>query len=208
MMLDKTYIVHYEPLHDRKKYLDEVLPKISDNFEFITSSNATDIKISENINEHYKFNPNILNRVLPINELSVSVSHLKIYEDIVKNNYKLCLILEDDAILSENFSIIMTEILNENISHFDFIFLSTCCNIVIDKQNDNHIQSSDTSKCVSGYLVNGKKLMDVLSISKPISTNIDNHLNIIKETLGLNFGSCEPPIIIQGSETIYKSNLR
>lgn len=208
MKIDKTYIVHYEPLIERKKYLDDVLPKISENFEYIISNKETDNKVKNKLNEVYLYDKNILSRSLPINELSVSLAHLQIYEDIVLNNYNLCLILEDDAIIGENFNVTINEILQEGIDSFDFIFLSTCCDIVIEKQNEKHIQPSNISKCVSGYLVNNKKLKNVLEHSKPISTNIDNHLNIIKEPLNLSFGSCEPPIIIQGSETNYKSNLR
>lgn len=208
MKIDKTYVVHYEPLTDRREYLEKVLSDITDNFEFIVSSKNTDGEISNNINEYYKYNPNILNRVIPVNELSVSISHLKIYEDILNKGHELCLVLEDDAIITENFNLVLNEILKEDITHFDFIFLSTCCGIVFEKQNDGHIQPCKASKCVSGYLINRKKIKYVLKASKPLSTNIDNHLNIIKEPLGLNFGSCEPPIIIQGSETKYKSNLR
>jgi GR25 family glycosyltransferase involved in LPS biosynthesis len=208
MKIDKTYVIHYEPLVERKQYLDAFLPSITDNFDFIVSSKETDDEMYINSKEYYNYNPTILNRILSISEISVSVSHLKIYEDILKNNYDWCLILEDDAVITENFNLIIKNILKENIADFDFIFLSTCCGIVFNKLNNGYVQSCPMSKCVSGYLVNRKKLKDVLSASKPISTNIDNHLNIIKEPLGLNFGSCEPPIITQGSETKYKSNLR
>jgi GR25 family glycosyltransferase involved in LPS biosynthesis len=208
MKIDKTYIVHYEPLTERKEYLDKVLNDISDNYEYIISNKETDSEILKNIDEHYKYDEKILNRKIPVNELSVSVSHLKIYSDILEKNYNLCLVLEDDAIISDSFKTKITEILKENIEHYDFIFLSTCCGIKIEKQNQFNIQPSNISKCVSGYLVNRKNLYKVLIESKPISTNIDNHLNNIKNKLDLNFGSCEPPIIIQGSETNYKSNLR
>lgn len=208
MEIDKTYIVHYEPLTERKRYLDEVLNDISNNFEYIISNKETDGEILRNIDEHYKYDERILTKKIQVNELSVSVSHLKIYNDILEKKYNLCLILEDDAIITDDFKTKMIEILKEDIGHYDFIFLSSCCGIKIEKQNEFNIQTCYASKCVSGYLVNSKKLKDVLTYSKPISTNIDNHLNIIKGTIELNFGSCEPPIIIQGSETKYKSNLR
>jgi GR25 family glycosyltransferase involved in LPS biosynthesis len=206
MKIDKTYIVHYEPLVNRRAYIDSIINNISDNFEFILSNPETDEKLRENLDYHYKHDPSVLTRVIPINELAVSVSHLRIYDDMLQNGYQLCLIIEDDAILKENFNESLTEILQEDIGHFDFIFLSTCCDIKIEKTNNLHIQNSPISKCVSGYLVNSKKLKEVIAESRPISTNIDNHLNDIKHKLGLEFGSCEPPIIIQGSETHYGSN--
>lgn len=206
--IDKTYILHYEPLVERKKYLDSVLPAISNNYEYIITSSDTDDNIYKNIDNYYKFDASILNRPITKNELSISITHLNVYQDILKNNYKLCLILEDDAILTEEAPVCLCKILNEDISHFDFIFLSTCCNIAFPKISDDYIQPCYASKCMCGYLVNNRKLEEVIGMSKPLSTNIDNHLNIIKDTLNLNFGSCEPPIIIQGSETKYRSNLR
>jgi glycosyl transferase family 25 len=211
MKIDKIYIVHYEPLVERKKYLDDILPiltKLTNNYEYIISSKESDYEISKNIDRYYIFNSKHTTKPLSINEISVSISHLKIYEDIVKNNYNICLILEDDTTLTNNFVEKLTEVLKENLEELDFIFLSTCCDIVVNKQNDNYIQPFNYSKCVSGYLVTNKKLKKVLEQSKPFSTNIDNHLNIIRETIGLKFGVCEPPILIQGSETKYKSNLR
>ena len=67
MKIDKTYIVHYEPLIERKNYLDKVLPKISENFEYIISNEETDNKIKDIIDEVYVYNTDVLSRPLPIN---------------------------------------------------------------------------------------------------------------------------------------------
>jgi GR25 family glycosyltransferase involved in LPS biosynthesis len=206
--IDKTYIVHYEKLGERKAYLDSIIENISDNYEYIISNEETDKLLLEKIDRYYKYDPNILEREIKIGELNVSVTHLKIYEDILKNNYKMCLILEDDAVILDSYRKVMDEILNSDIEEYDFIFLSTCCGMVADRIKDSHIQDSLLSKCLTGYLINSKKVKDVIDLSIPISTNLDNHLNDIREKLNLKFGHCEPPIIIQGSETIYKSNLR
>jgi len=91
---------------------------------------------------------------------------------------------------------------------YDFIFLSTCCGLKKQKLGEKFLYDSELSRCVSGYIVNNKKLNEIIKLSTPISTPIDAHLNDIKNLLDLKYAWCEPPIINQGSENIYKSNLR
>jgi hypothetical protein len=206
-MIDNIYIVHYEPLKDRKEYLDSFLNKINIPFEFYLVNEKFDKNILENIDVHYKFNPTILNRKLNVGELSVSVAHIEIYKKILENDYQFCLIVEDDAVFEDNFLEVLPKIMGET-NDYDFTFLSTCCNLRKNKNGDKLLYESETSRCVSGYVVKKTKLNDVIKSSIPISTPIDTHLNVIKKELNLKYAWCEPPIIIQGSETKYKSNLR
>jgi glycosyl transferase family 25 len=184
------------------------LSGISSNYEFVVSNEKTDKAISDNLDQHYLFDKNILDRKMKLGEISVSVTHLRVYEDIIKNDYKLCLILEDDAILDQDFNDKLNRILSEQINEYDFIFLSSCCGLHVPKTNGNYIFKANTSRCACGYLVNNKKIKEVINNSIPISTTIDTHLNIIKGKLSLEYGWCEPTIITQGSENKYKSNLR
>ena len=206
-MIDKLFIIHYEPLIDRKKYLEPAITNLGFDYEFILMNSEKDIWIQNNIDNYYKFDPEVLNRKLNLNELSVSITHLEVYEKILRENYETCLILEDDAILNENF-LEKLNIVKDQISDFDFVFLSTCCNLRKGGDSDFKIYDSSTSRCNNGYIVKSSCLNRVLENSKKISLPIDWHLNYIKEISNLKFGWMEPPIITQGSETIYKSNLR
>jgi glycosyl transferase family 25 len=206
-MIDKIYIVHFEPLTERKEYLDSILPSFNIPYEYYVSNNDTDQKILDNIDTHYKYDASILNRKLTKGEISVASSHVKIYKDILKKNYNFCLIIEDDAIFLDNFLESLENVMIESLE-FDLIFLSSCCNLRKFKNSNKFLYESDLSRCVTGYIVNSKNLHKIIEYSSPISTAIDTNYNIIKNKLGLKYAWCEPPIINQGSENKYKSNLR
>jgi glycosyl transferase family 25 len=206
-MIDKIYIIHFKPLNDRKKYLDTVIPSLGIDFEYVNMDFDTDNLIKDNIDNFYLFDEKILNRKLNLNELSVSVSHLNVYRKILNEHHKTCLILEDDAVLDNNFYDELNSI-KDDIKNFDFIFLSTCCGLTAKTIYGKKIFKSMTTRCTTGYIVNSNCLEKILENSKKISLPIDWHLNEIKDKSNLNFGWMEPKIITQGSETIYGSNLR
>lgn len=206
-LIDKVFIIHYEPLTDRKKYIDSIINSLGIPYEFIINNEKTDSLINENIVEYYTFNENILPRRLGLGELSVSISHLNVYKRILKENLNYSLILEDDAILCENF-IDYINLLFEEVDDYDFIFLSSCCNLNTTKNTNKFLYESNLSRCATGYIVSNKKLKEVLEISPTISTPIDAHLNHIKPLINLKFAWSEPTIITQGSEGVYQSNLR
>jgi len=205
--IKKIFVVHFEPLAERKNYLNSALGDFDLPIEYYISNSETDTLIKENLNDYYEYNESILNRHLSLGEIAVSVSHLKIYKKILDEDIDYCLILEDDAILVEDFYDKINLVMKEK-SNYDFIFLSTCCNLHVDKKNENLLYETSTSRCVTGYIVNKSKLENLLSVSEKISTPIDAHLNFIKNKLDLKYAWCEPTLIVQGSETIYKSNLR
>lgn len=207
MFIEKLYIMHYQPLEDRKIYLDKIVPKIHSNYEFIVSNNETDQEIIDRFNEVYKYNPEILNRKIQFPELCASLAHIKVYEDMIKNDYKLCLVIEDDALITDDFFRKINDVV-AYADKFDFIFLSTCCNLRSNLKTNELVHPSPYSRCMTGYLVNRRNLEKTIENLTPLSTNIDNQLNVIKNKAGLEYGWCEPPIIIQGSEVSYKSNLR
>lgn len=207
MKIDKIFIIHYEPLIDRKRYLDSVIFDLGIPFEYVYNNETTDSLIKENIQDYYCFNQEILGRMLSLPEICVSISHINVYKRIINESLNNCLILEDDAILNDNFTNYLNEVLNE-IDDFDFVFLSTCCNLNVKKTSQKYLYETDTSRCTTGYIVNKNNLNKVIELSRTISTTIDAHLNYIKNKLNIKYAWCEPPIITQGSSNVYKSNLR
>lgn len=207
-MIDKIFIIHYEPLIDRKLFLDSIIPKLKLDYEFVFMNDYNDNQIMNNLDFYYLYDPKIYPRKLNKNEICVTVKHIEVYQKILKQGLKNCLILEDDAIFDEDI-INQIEKTDNEIKEFDFVFLSTCCNlrsnnITIGKK----IYPSLTTRCVNGYLVNYKCLHNIINNFIKFSYPIDWHLNQIQKDCNLKFGWHEPPLITQGSETIYKSNLR
>lgn len=207
MKLDKIFVIHFEPLSDRKIYLDSILGSYNIPYEYIISNIDSDSK--SNIDDFYKVDLSIWNRELTIGEICVSINHFIVYDKISKGNYNNCLIIEDDAVFKDNFNLFIDKILIElENTDSDMCFVSDGCNLHSGFiESNKHIYYSDTSRTVCGYIINAKcvdKVLDSLPFSKPI----DWHLNQIKEKLNLKYYWSEPTIIRQGSEGIYKSNLR
>ena len=206
-MIDKIFIVHYEPLVERKSYLDSIIVNLDIPYEYLISNDESDSRIT--LNNYYKFNESIFNRKLISGEIFVTINHFLIYEKILDNSYNNCLILEDDAILKDNFFEYFEKIIKElKEVKFDICFLSDCCNLHSNSiQNGKHLYQSETSRSACGYIINSnclKKIINTLPFNEPI----DWHLNRIRKDLNLKYYWSEPTIIGQGSENIYKSNLR
>jgi GR25 family glycosyltransferase involved in LPS biosynthesis len=205
-MIDKIFIIHYEPLYERKKYIDSIINNLKIPYEYIISNNETDLNY--NINDFYQENYSIWNRKLTIGEICVSINHFNVYQKILNNGYKNCLIIEDDAVFKDNFNIfenILSQLQNVK---FDICFLSDCCNLHINEiEENNYIYEANSSRSVCGYIINIKCINKILK-TLPFNAPIDWHLNIIKKDLNLIYYWTEPTIIGQGSEYKYESNLR
>jgi GR25 family glycosyltransferase involved in LPS biosynthesis len=202
MNLDKIFVVHYEPLTERKKYIDESLKRLQGiPIEYVIMNSDTDRFVNENFQRFYQGSSKI-----SFQEVAVSIAHLEIFKDILHNNYKKCLIIEDDAILEDLFFDNIDKAISES-DEFDFSFLSSCSNLHASKKRTGLLQESETSRTVCGYLVGAGCLEKVIRHCEPFQHVIDWQLNYLKPKLELRFAWSEPPIIRQGSEGDYKSNL-
>jgi len=206
--IEKIFIIHLEDLVDRKKYLDQNIHFYNIPYEYIISNKEKDTEMYKS-NRYYKHDVNIYNRHLQKGEICVFVQHINTYLKILQNNIRYALILEDDAIFKDNFIDNLNIILSKLPSYFDMCFISECCNLhAANIENDMlNIYKLPKSRCVSAYIINSKSIPYILS-TLPFQYPIDWHLNMINQNNELNFYWSEPCIIDQGSESVYKSNLR
>lgn len=204
-MLDKIFILHFEDLKDRKLYLDNIIENFSIEHEFISSNNESDRKLIEKYKHYYKYDISIFERHLSKGEIAISILHMNLYERIINENLKYVLIVEDDSIFKDDFLKNLNSILGELGDDFDFCFISECCNLHVESHPNTLIYESNSSRCVSGYIVNSKNLQKVID-TLPFSYPIDWHLNLHKGDLKYYWS--EPCLIKQGSENVYNSNLR
>lgn len=203
--IEKLFIIHFEKLTDRKKYLNAHIENYGFINEYIFSNDEIDQKIFE-LSKYYKYNSSIYDRNLSKGEICVSTQHINAYINMLDNNIKYALIIEDDAIFCDKFLENLQKITNKLPIDFDMCFISECCNLHATN-GYSLINKSNTSRCVSGYIVNSKCIPYVLS-TLPFQYPIDWHLNFINRNNELQFYWSEPCIISQGSEFVYKSNLR
>ena len=93
--ISKIFIVHYKPLHHRKKYLLNYFNQYGiDNFEFRDLYQREHLT-KELTNEYFK-----LDNLNPA-QICITIEHIETYKEIVKtasNDDDWYLILEDDSI--------------------------------------------------------------------------------------------------------------
>jgi len=209
MKLDQIYISHYEKLTDRKVYFDKVISTntIFKGAQVVASNDEIDKQVL--LNNSYVDDRTVWHG-LKNSEICIAEQMFKIYRLIAKSNNDLCLILEDDFVLTENFNHYLNEFLNNLPNDFDCIFMSSCCDLKPKHNNvvNKYFYEEETSRCTTAYLIKKETCEKILSIAN-YTAPIDWHLNFIKEKLGLKFYWTDPIIVLQGSEKdIYKSNLR
>lgn len=209
MKLDQIYISHYEKLTDRKVYFDKVISTnpLFKRAQVVASNDEIDKQVL--LNNSYVDDRTVWHG-LKNSEICIAEQMLKIYRLIAKSNNDLCLILEDDFVLTENFNHYLNEFLNNLPNDFDCIFMSSCCDLKPKHNNvvNKYFYEEETSRCTTAYLIKKETCEKILSIAN-YTAPIDWHLNFIKEKLGLKYYWTDPIIVLQGSEKdIYKSNLR
>lgn len=209
MKLDQIYISHYEKLTDRKVYFDKVISTntIFKGAQVVASNDEIDKQVL--LNNSYVDDRTVWHG-LKNSEICIAEQMFKIYRLIAKSNNDLCLILEDDFVLTENFNHYLNEFLNNLPNDFDCIFMSSCCDLKPKHNNvvNKYFYEEETSRCTTAYLIKKETCEKILSIAN-YTAPIDWHLNFIKVKLGLKFYWTDPIIVLQGSEKdIYKSNLR
>ena len=142
-----------------------------------------------------KFNySNKYKRYLKLGELGCSLSHYKIWMDIIKNNYDNCLVLEDDAKLISNFNDEINNIFKSISNDYNFISLFHHPQQNFKKENNKSISliKKDYFGTV-GYIISNKGakvfIKNLFPIDQPIDSSImeysmkNNNLYILNKSL-------------------------
>ncbi len=219
--VQKIYIAHYIPLKDRKINLFNQLKNYNlsaiwiedepkpEEIKSLYSSDKWNKKFHEMNNLNYS-----LKRDLKKSELSLCYKHLKIYEDIVKNDIKTALVLEDDVILERNFCNVFNLNLSLTPKNWDFIFIGNGCNLRIPtsqliQNNIAYRKEHPASKCTDSYIIKLNSAKKILQTIIPFTFPIDFELNYQMFKHNMNVYWWEPPIVYQGSQCgLYRSEIQ
>jgi glycosyl transferase, family 25 len=161
-MLDKTYIINLKERIDRKKSMENKLLKNNiDNYTFIEA-------IKPNINDVHNWNKNFCNirknlEKYRIGSLGCMLSHIKIYKDAIEKNYDYILILEDDALFTENFNLnnIITNIEKYKDDNFGIFYLG-CTNYKKPIHLEKNIYKCVYSNTTHAYIISRKCINFIL----------------------------------------------
>ena len=136
---------------------------------------------------------------------------------IIANSYDQALILEDDAILCDNFLNKFNDYVKQVPADYDMVFIGDGCGLHIEKnliKADKYIYKKclyptvwggeGATRCTDSYIIS-KKCAKILceyisNLKYKIDTNIDWWLNIAARDNNLNVYWAEPTIVTQGSE--------
>lgn len=198
----KIYIIHWKPLTDRKKYLEEKLKEfgLTHLVEWVDQYDKPETV--KNIKNAFHINPRLL---------CVNQSHIYCYKQQIKHKYKHILILEDDIDFE---SINFRTYLEQTAFEFekldgDVAFLSSCCGMEVKDKKPPTLLYYDPSyitRCTGAYIINLRCVESLLIAAKVNCHAIDRILNYFLPRMKIRV-LWSGLIIKQGSETgKYKSS--
>ena len=221
LAVQKIYIAHYLPLFERKQNILNQLNTHSLNAEWvvdepddssiaiISNTDMWDIKFSEMQNKNY-----CPKRQLRKSEISLEYKHIKIYENIIKNDIKSALVLEDDVILDKNFSNNFNLFLSMTPKDWDMIFIGSGCDLTVPPSERKsgviaYKKDHPASKCTDSYIIKKSAAQKIINTILPFTFPIDFELNYQMFKHNMNVYWWEPSIVKQGSQCgLYRSEIQ
>ena len=215
----KIFIVHYEPLKERKEYIDSFLKKTNLPYEF--SAEVT----RKNINYSYFSNrPEDIQRKNEITSTPVTIGgyvptkpimantleHLVIYQKILKEELDFALVLEDDAVFIDDFENKFNEIIKNLPENWDTIFATNGCQERPDiKTSEEFIknglfyESLEKRSWTGGaYFIKQKTAKSFLENIRPIVYPPDFELTYLQNYLNSTVYWLGDSIVYEGSNPI------
>jgi len=158
--------------------------------------------------------------------IGCGISHIKIYENIIKNNYSNTLILEDDIYFTDNFHQILNDALTELPNNYDILYLGSfglsniksyydynnlfkIFNIFKNNTINNHqyntIYKPEYALGTYGYIISYNGCKKILNIIKKLNYHID--FTIAFNNNKLNIYGTKEKIIYQKNEDSNNCNM-
>ena len=209
----KIFVLHYSKLIERKQNILEQFKRhnITD-YEFI------ELFDKDSILDRYK---NLFVPKYRLSMVSLILKHFWVYKEI-SIKYDCALILEDDAILADNFVEILDKYMAELPVDYDMLFIGDGCNLHMPNITDKYIYEKclhptswgcdGASRCSDSYIVNKKcaiKLNEYIShLNYKINISSDFWINKAARDNNLKVYWSEPTIVSQGTENgLFKTSI-
>ena len=117
--VDNVYLINMDKDTERLEKVTKECKKFNINFERFNGVNP--LKLSKK--ELNKYVSKTCQNICPYGLIGSGVSHMKIYEDALKNNYKNILVLEDDVYFSEDLYEELNKAMTELQEDYDILYL-------------------------------------------------------------------------------------
>lgn len=201
--VDKTYICHYNKLTDRKINLIKDLEKNNITNYFFVELFDKDTWNKEEINKKYplvdiyKINNNSMNDA----EKSLLMKHIWIIEDMYINGYDSILVLEDDALLTDNFVEKFNVYKNELPHNWDVAWVGSCFHLHEPIEPGKLVYRTDKgSRCTHAFCLSKSFALKSIDEIKNINQPADHYYNTLLKKINANNYWFQPPLALQSTE--------
>lgn len=209
----RIFVIHYKKLINRKLFILSQFKKYKTDYEFIEIDR----------DDLYNHNISIFQKNYNNCQIAISLSHFYAYKEI-SDKYDNGLILEDDAILINNFTDILNKYMDQLPKNYDMLFIGDGCNLHIEKNklipNQNIYEKclyptlwggNGASRCSDSYIISKKcanKLCEYINnLNYKIELPIDWWINVAARDNNFKVYWAEPTIVTQGTQNgLFKSS--
>ena len=169
--VDNVYLINMDKDIDRLKKVTKECDKVNIKFERFPGIKVLDL--SQNILDKYV--PEEIQKYGSDGMIGCGLSHLFIWQDAIKKNYKNILVLEDDVKFTYDFNKYLTNIMKELPDDYDILYLGyveTLCRKPTDS-SFNYIHKPIFPLGTHAMIISNKGLNKLLKII----TKIDDHID-------------------------------
>ena len=203
--VDNVYLINMDKDTDRLGKVTKECDKVNIKFERFTGIKV--LNLSQNLLDKYipietqKYGPNGM--------IGCGLSHLFIWQNAVKKNYKNILVLEDDVHFTYDFNKYITNIMDEVPEDYDILYLGygeKNYNIPNDSNNYIYIYKPKFQLLTHAMIISNKGLKKLLNLI----TKIDDHIDwkIARNSKKINIYASKKKIVIQLWKDSNNSNLK
>jgi len=202
--VDNVYLINMDKDTDRLKIVTKECDKVNIKFERFPGLKVSDL--SQNILD--KYIPIEIQKYGTNGMIGCGLSHIFIWQDAIKKNYKNILVLEDDIYFTDDFNEYLDNVIEELPKDYDILYLGykdTICEAPI-YSNFNYIYKPEFPLLTHAMIISNKGLKKLLNLIRKIDHHIDWLIayNINK----LNIYASKKKIVNQIWESSYNSNLK
>jgi GR25 family glycosyltransferase involved in LPS biosynthesis len=223
--VNQVYVCHFEPLVDRRRWLEAALAAIGFSAQWISRIDKRNLPL-ELVSRHYRYDPAVFaerasfggafntplaTRWLSPAEVANGLTHISILEEIMRTGDEISLVLEDDVIFREDFRPNLEKYIAQLPPEWDILYPGSGCGLHLSREPNGpnvirHPRSeSRTADC---YVIRQKAAGKILSTISPFTLPFDWELSYHQRKHGLNVYWAEPSIAFQGSELgLYGSSM-
>lgn len=228
---DKIFVITLQRSTDRQSHISKALEGL--HYEYFFGADKNDFSIAEltdkNIyNEALAIKHHRYSKKLNLGQICCSLSHKKVYEEIISKGYKNTLILEDDVEPVKNISNIFPQIINElpgdwELLYFDYLKNEKPQHInrywyhirkiagkikwdhdmiknIYAKKISKHISVAGFHDYTDAYAITNEAAKKLLQLQTPVSYIADNLLAIASATKKINAFASHPKLFHQLSQ--------